>query len=261
MFPFFKKEESTPPADVKTIRDALLTFIKEQLSKAEGGEGGNIKGLQLFLAPSDEEKHLYESAVYWENENKFKEEEVQKIADDYAIDLPADWSMEILFTPDIPQQATKANGMQVGLFVKTTKQSLRKEAKATIQVLLGTAEQGAYAITSADPKIYIGREKKVQTRDGFYRVNTIAFPVDTGDEANKFISRQHAHIEWDGESGHFLLFADEGGLPPRNKVKVRSATGDVVKLQTDRVGHQLREGDQIMLGDGALLGFSYQKEI
>ena len=89
MFPFFKKESSPPPSDVKTIRDAMLNFIKEQLSKTEGGEGGNIKGLQLFIACPEEEKHLYESAVYWEEEDQFKEDEVQKIADDYAIDLPA----------------------------------------------------------------------------------------------------------------------------------------------------------------------------
>lgn len=261
MFPFFKKESNPQPVDVKTIRDALLTFIKEQLSKAEGGEGGNIKGLQLFIACPEEDKHLYESAVYWEEEGKFKEEEVQKIADDYAINLPQDWTMEIVFTPDIPEQAVKAPHIHSGLFVKTTKQSLRKEATATITVLTGTAEKETYPISSNGSKVYIGRDKKVQTRDGFYRVNNIAFPADSGDEANKFISRQHAHIEWDGDSGHFLLFADEGGLPPRNKVKVRSATGDVVKLQTDRVGHQLQEGDQIMLGDGALLAFSYQKEI
>ena len=172
-----------------------------------------------------------------------------------------DWTLEINFTHDIPGQAVKAPQIHAGLFVKTTKQSLRKEATATITVLTGMAEKEAYAISSHEPKMYIGRDKKVQTRDGFYRVNSIAFPADSGDEANKFISRQHAHIEWDGDSGHFLLFADEGGLPPRNKVKVRSATGDVVKLQTDRVGHQLEEGDQIMLGDGALLAFSYQKEI
>src|SRR5687768_7936048 len=155
MFPFFKKEESTVPTDIKTIREALLSFIKEQLSKAEGGEGGNIKGLQLFIACSEEEKHLYESAVYWEEENRFKEE-VQKIADDYAIDLPAEWTMQILFAPDMPQQVIKATNMKVGLFVKTTKQSLRKEAKAAIQVLTGTAEQDAYSISSTDEKIYIG---------------------------------------------------------------------------------------------------------
>ncbi len=261
MFPFFKKENNSQPHDVKTIRDGLLSFVKEQLSKAEGGEGSNIKGLQLFIACTDEEKHLYESAVYHHEGEKFKTEEVQKIADDYAIDLPADWTMEILFTQEVPQQATKAGNIPVALFVRTTRQSIQKEAKAFINVLTGTAEKEVYTITSDITKVYIGRDTKVQTRDGFYRINHIAFPPDSTDEANKFISRQHAHIEWDGESGTFLLFADEGGVPPRNKVKIRSVSGDVVKLQTDRVGHQLKEGDQIMLGDGALLGFSYQKEI
>ena len=97
----------------------------------------------------------------------------------------------------------------------------------------------------------------MQTADSFYRVNTVAFPANSSNESNRFVSRQHAHIEWDAETGAFLLFADEGGVPPRNKVKVRSADGNIVKLQTIHFGHQLQEGDQIILGDSALLEFSY----
>ena len=261
MFPFFKKENnSSTHTDVKTIREAVLSFVKDQLAKAEGGEGGHIRGMQLFLASPPEEKHLYEAAMFVSEEDRFKEE-VQKIADDYALNLPPGWTMEITFADDLPPQAVRAASVQAALFIKTGRQVLHKKAEAYIQVLTGTAEKEAYVISSEQKKICIGREKKVQTSSGFYRINQIAFPADSGDEANKFISRQHAHIEWDEESGTFLLFADEGGVPPRNKVKVRSADGDVVKLQTDKVGHQLQEGDQIMLGDGALLGFSYQKEI
>jgi len=259
MFDFFKKKPQEKPTDVKGIREVLLQAIKDRLSKTEGGEGGYIKALQLFIASSDEEKHLYEAAVYQNEPERFKEE-VQKIADDYAISLPADWALEISFTENIPAEAVKATGVDAALFVKTAKQTIQKEAKAFIQVLTGTAESADYEIHSKSGKIYIGREKKVQAGNGFYRINNIAFPGDSEDEANKFISRQHAHIEWDNDLGAFLLFADEGGLPPRNKVKVRSTNGDVVKLQTDKVGHVLQEGDQIMLGNGALLGFSYQKE-
>lgn len=261
MFDLFKKNTGSEPKDVKSIREGLLQFIKEQLALREGGEGGNIKGLQLFIGCTDAEKPLYESAVYHNEEGRFKNEEVQKIADDYAIALPPDWTMEIEFTDAYPPQVVKAADVDAALFVKTTKQTILKDATAYVSVLTGTAEQELYSFHSGSGKIYIGREKKVQAANGFYRINTIAFPADTGDEANKYISRQHAHIEWDNELGAFLLFADEGGLPPRNKVKVRSVGGDVVKLQTDRVGHLLKEGDQIMLGDGALLQFSYQKEI
>jgi pSer/pThr/pTyr-binding forkhead associated (FHA) protein len=259
MFDLFKRKPPERPTDVKGIREGLLQFIKEQLSKIEGGEGGHIKGLQLFIVCSDAEKHLYEAAVYQEEADKFKNE-VQKLADDFAIALPYDWTLEILFKENEPPEAVKAQWVDAALFVKTTRQTIQKTATAYINVLTGTAEKETYTLESQGGKVYIGRDTKVQTSNGFYRINNIAFPGDSNDEANKFISRQHAHIEWDNEIGAFLLYADEGGLPPRNKVKVRSVEGDAVKLQTDKVGHLLKEGDQIMLGNGALLGFTYQKE-
>jgi pSer/pThr/pTyr-binding forkhead associated (FHA) protein len=123
----------------------------------------------------------------------------------------------------------------------------------------GEAENEMYTITSTSGKRTIGREKKVQMPDGFFRENTIAFPAQSTNESNRFISRQHAHIEWDNDSGSFLLFADEGGIPPRNKVKLRSVNGELDKLQTMEIGHLLKEGDQIILGDSAVLEFSYSQ--
>lgn len=261
LFNLFKKDTpDTPPADAKAIRDHLLSFIKDQLSRVEGGEGANIKGLHLFIACTDTDKHLYESAVYFEEGDRFKNEDVQKIADDFAIDLPADWTMETTFVDTLPAEAIKAPGIDAALFIQTRKRSLQKQATAYIRVLNGEAENELYTIESTSGKITIGREKRVQSSDGFFRINTIAFPADSTNAANKYISRQHAHIEWDNDSGTFLLFADEGGLPPKNKVKVRPADGAAVKLQTDRIGHQLQEGDQIMLGETALLEFSYLPE-
>jgi hypothetical protein len=55
----------------------------------------------------------------------------------------------------------------------------------------------------------------------------------------------------------FVLYPDEGGVPPMNKIKVRTVAGTPVKLQTTEVGHHLQEGDQIILGESALLEFTY----
>ena len=260
MFDFFKQQQKeNNPKDVKGIRDRLLQFIKEQLQKIEGGEGGNIRGLYLFIDCIDSEKHLYEAALYVEDENRFKEE-VQKIADDFAIDLPQNWAIEISFDRNVPPEAIRASGISVSLIISTGKKpAAYKTATAYIHVLNGEAEKASYTISSTSGKTTIGREKKVQTADSFFRINTIAFPAESTNQSNRFVSRQHAHIEWDAESGAFLLFADEGGVPPRNKIKVRSADGSVVKLQTIHFGHQLQEGDQIILGDSALLEFSYSK--
>lgn len=252
---FNRKEEG--PADVKKLRHSLVQFIKTQLQKWEGGEGANIKGLQLFLAPPADEKHLYEAAVFVDDANKFKEEEVQRIADDYAIELPAGWTMETLFGDALPNEAVKAKDLPVALHVSAKKQPvLTTLTTAYITIISGEAEKETYTLSANGGKVCIGREKRVQTPEGFLRENTIAF-ASTQNKTNQFISRQHAHIEWNKEAGAFFLYADEGGIPPRNKVKVQSDDGRVERLQSTQVGHLLQEGDQIVLGETALLKFSY----
>jgi pSer/pThr/pTyr-binding forkhead associated (FHA) protein len=261
MFDFFKKNTENSSKDVKTVRESLLRFIKEQLKKAEGGEGANIKGIQLFITCPEEEKQMYEAAVYLDEPGRFKNEEVQKIADDYAIDLPDNWELNIHFSENAPAESKQVPGLDASLFVLTRKNSLQKTASAFIKIRLGEAEKKIYNISSGSGKIFIGREKRVQTADGFYRENTIAFPEKSDNDSNRYISRQHAHIEFDQETGHFILFADEGGVPPRNKVKVRSNNeGEPVKLYSTKVGYELKEGDQILLGQSALVEFSFSPD-
>lgn len=251
MFDFLKSR----PHDIKGIRGALLQFIKDQLQKAEGGEGNNIKALYLYITCGQEDKHLYESAVYADDENFFKEE-VQKIADDYAIDLPENWTFQASFADTAPTEAVKAESIDASLFISTKKKpKIHAASTAYIRVLNGEAEKEIYKITSKDGKINIGREKKAQTAEGFYRENFIAFAGTSRHESNRSVSREHAHIEWDAEAGAFYIFADEGGVPPNNKMKVRTAGGNAVKLQTAQIGHRLQEGDQVILGESALLEF------
>lgn len=256
MFSLFKKENNNIPPDVKSIRDQLLRFVKEQLQQWEGGEGGNIRFLHLYINPADEEKELYEAAAYKSEEARLKEE-VQRIADDYAIDLPADWQFEVYFSENVPPEAVVAANLAAALLVRSgsRKPAQVLSAKAFIKVLHGEAEQELYQFDSDSGRINIGRDKKVQAGDGFYRENWVAFPATSQHESNRFVSRQHAHVEWDDEAGVFMLYADEGGVPPRNKVKVRPRGGEAVKLQSTHIGYTLQHGDQIILGDSALLEF------
>lgn len=258
MFNIFSKDSSEKPQDVKAVREALLVFIKQELQKLEGGEGKHIKGFELFIACLPVEKYLYESAVFMEEEGRFKAE-VQRLADDFAIDLPENWTMESFFMEELPPDVIKMTNLEVALYIKTPEHAItQKSEKAYVRVLNGEAEQSEYLITSADGKINIGRERKVQDTDGFIRENKIAFPDSSSNEGNKYISRQHAHIEWSKDTGSFVLFADEGGVPPRNKVKIRSkADHNPVKLTFTELGHPLQEGDQIILGESAVLEFSY----
>jgi len=254
MLDFLKQK----PKDVKLIRSSILDFIKDQLKKTEGGEGANIRGLQLYVTCDGVDKYLYESALFVNEPARFKEEEVQKIADDFDIDLPHDWMMEILFDENPPAETIKAKDVDVALFVSTqNRKVIHKEKNAVIKVLHGEAEKEVYNISSKDERINIGREHKVNTADGFYRENTIAFPDSSASKSNKSISRQHAHIEWDEDMSAFFLYADEGGVPPSNKIKVKSKNGEEKRLLTTEIGHHLLNGDQIILGESALLEFNY----
>lgn len=261
MFNLFSKKPAEKPNDVKAIREAIITFIKQELQKLEGGEGKNIKGLQLFMACMPGEKYLYESAVYMEDETRFKND-VQRVADDFAIDLPEKWTLEVAFCEMLPLDLIRMELLDVALQIKTPEHlSNEKPALAYIRVLNGEAEKKTYQLSAKGGKINIGRDHKAQVRDGHIRLNQIAFPSESMDQSNKYVSRQHAHIEWNGEAQAFMLFADEGGVPPGNKVKISSTTSaNPVKMNFTELGHQLREGDQIILGDAAVLEFSYHSD-
>jgi pSer/pThr/pTyr-binding forkhead associated (FHA) protein len=255
------KQTGQPVKDVKWIRETLLQTIREQLSRLDGGEGASVKGLHLFIICNEADRHVYESAVYLDEPDRFRNEEVQRIADDYAIALPANWSMEITCTDTLPTEAVKVEGLEAGLFIRTQQKSIQRKATGVVRILNGEAEQGEYRISSADGKVNIGREKKVLGSDGFFRLNHIAFPAESGEGANKFVSRQHAHISFDNDTGRFFLYADEGGIPPRNKIKIRSVAGETpIKLHSTEVGHLLQNGDQVMLGESAVIEFFYEDE-
>ena len=248
--------------DVKSLRDALLRFIKEALQKVEGGEGSHIKELLLFIDAHPEEKHLYEGAVYVHDKDKLRNE-IQKIADDYALDLPADWTIEVKFTSELPPEATLIPNLDAAFLMHTRRQVMHNAASAVayIRILSGEAEQEEYVIKATDDKINIGRDKKAVTDNGSYRLNKLVFPATSTDESNKFISRQHAHIEWNKDAECFMIFADEGGVPPSNKTKIHiAADGKMIKLNSTQIGHPMSEGDQVILGESAVFLFSTKAE-
>lgn len=244
--------------DVKTIRHILLQNIKEKLQKMQGGEGGNIMGIYLFINCSEYDKHLYESAVYSGIPGKFKTGEVQRIADDYAISLSSSLKLEVSFTNLFPPQAELMKEIDAAIFISTKRSGLtNKQSSAFIKVLNGEAEQDTYLLDSVGGRFNIGRDSKVQATGNYIRKNAIAFRPT---ERNRAVSRQHAHIEWEADSNSFLIYADEGGIPPNNKVKVRTPEGVLIKMQAIEIGHRLQEGDQVILGDMAVLEFTYSGE-
>lgn len=257
MFDFFKKNKVDTPLDAKGLREEILQFIKEELQQLDGGEGKYLKSLALFVRVSAEELFSYETALYSAAPEKFQEE-VQRIADNFALDLPEGWKLTVHYVAEFPESVIERKHLKVGLVLKNSGSPVNTAVglTASLKVITGRAEQEVYKIEAGMGRINIGRESNVQGSDGSFRINTIAFPADA-QERNKYISRQHAHLEWDQQQACFKLYADEGGVPPGNKTKVRVAKDETVhKLNSTQIGYSLKHGDQVILADVAVLEFT-----
>ena len=116
----------------------------------------------------------------------------------------------------------------------------RPDAKLTI--LRGEADVAEYTI-QAD-RVNIGRLKEVMgEKDGLRRRNDIAF-ADT----ETTVSREHAYIRYDTESGKFRLY---DSLSQRGTSVFRDGRRlEVPKGVTH--GFQLRSGDEIHIGDARI---------
>lgn len=258
MFDFFKKNKGDAPLDAKGLRGEILQFIKEELQQLDGGEGKYLKALELFVRVRAEELFNYETALFSAEPEKFQEE-VQRIADNFALDLPQGWKLAVHYVTEFPEGVILREQLKVGLVLKSSGSPVisgQTSLTASLKVIAGRAEKEVYVIEAGTGRINIGRESSVQGSDGSFRLNTIAFPAEA-QESNKYISRQHAHLEWDEQQTCFKLYADEGGVPPGNKTKIRTAKDETThKLNSTQVGYILKTGDQIILADVAVLEFT-----
>lgn len=260
IFDFLRGDKNKGPLDAKGLREAILQFIKEELQKLDGGEGAAMAGLQLFVSAAAEERFLYDTALYSDDAEKLQEE-IQRTADNFALSLPEDWKLTVDFVAELPVGSVQKAEMKVALLMKKkTKAAATSSAvpvEGMLQILKGDAEESSYILKPVSGRINIGRGKNVASNDGAIRINQIAFPEDPASEFNKYISRQHAHIEWDEPSGFYKLFADEGGVPPGNKTKIKNLRDESThKLNSTVIGYPLHPGDQIILADIAVLKFT-----
>jgi len=128
----------------------------------------------------------------------------------------------------------------VGPIGSKSGRNARPNAKLT--VLRGEVEPTEYTIQS--DRLNIGRLKEViGEKDGLLRRNDIAF-ADT----ETTVSREHAYIRYDPESGKFRLY---DSLSQRGTSVFRGGRRfEVPKGLTH--GFQLRSGDEIHLGDARI---------
>ncbi len=237
------------------IRRAILDDVDARVIAV--GEGKRIfpnNLLRIHLLVADAEERVRFEAVVREGWN-LKREISERLAD-RGCPLPAGFDVEVAFDEEAhPRFADRRFYVEYLNREAPAEEPVKPAARAgglpdsrpilELTVLKGTATQRVYEIEGS--RAFLGRLEEVVDPDGrVRRRNDVAF-LEVG-EINSTVSREHARIAWDAESGGYWLRAEQNASGTR--IYRGGSTIDV--SSHDRRGVRLQPGDEILLGRAAV---------
>lgn len=198
-----------------------------------------------LLAPDAEERAALEVAA---REGWALEMEIAGRLRDRDCPVPPDLTVDIVMEEEpLPQFGDRRYFVEYG---KSETAAAAEQGPAVrpmieLTVLKGDSTQRVYE--PAGPRIYLGRLEEVLDADGrVRRRNDVAF-LEHG-EINSTVSREHARITWDGETGGYWLRAEQNASATR----IYRAGRAIEVSAHDRRGVRLQPGDEIHLGRACL---------
>lgn len=235
------------------IRRAILDDVESRVIAV--GDGRRLLPFNHLrvhlLTPDPDDRQAMEAVVQeaWDLKGQIAER-----LRDRGCPVPAGLDVEVVFDeePD-PRYAERRFFVEYG---KREGEAASAEAapgavRPTLEltVLKGTATQHVYELET--PRIYLGRLQEVVDADGrVRRRNDVAFHEEG--EINTTVSREHARIAWDDETGGFWLRAEQNASGTRIY-----RTGKTIDVSAhDRRGVRLQAGDEVHLGRACVkIGF------
>jgi hypothetical protein len=237
------------------IRRAILDDVDGRVVAV--GEGKRIfphDRLRVHLLVADAEERVRFEAVVREGWD-LKREISERLAD-RGCPLPAGFDVEVAFDEEAhPRFADRRFYVEYLRREAPAEDPAKTAAPAAgppaerptleLTVVKGTATQRVYEIEG--PRAFLGRLEEVVDPDGrVRRRNDVAF-LEVG-EINSTVSREHARIAWDAESGGYWLRAEQNASGTR--IYRGGRTIDV--SSHDRRGVRLQPGDEVLLGRAAV---------
>jgi hypothetical protein len=237
------------------IRRAILDDVESRVIAV--GEGKRIfpnNLLRVHLLVADAEERVRFEAVVREGWN-LKREISERLAD-RGCPLPAGFDVEVAFDEEThPRFADRRFYVEYLNREAPAEAPVKPAAPAggppesrpilELTVLKGTATQRVYEIEGT--RAFLGRLEEVVDPDGrVRRRNDVAF-LEVG-EINSTVSREHARIAWDAESGGYWLRAEQNASGTR----IYRGGGTIDVSSHDRRGVRLQPGDEILLGRAAV---------
>ena len=243
----------SPPQDAITAEWSVYTNVVNDLRPLYLGNSGNAESSVLHIGIFDGNIASAFSTTITSGEFVAKlQSEIYKELGIHFVDIKVYTTEE-----HFPLQKTLITGCADCYYTVLSKTEPVFTTKARLSIVhnRGKLLQDSYTISPVDnvKRWNIGRGDNVEGT--YFRQNHIVFEEESTNESNKYVSREHAHIEYSEGIG-FLLFVDAGG---------RKSTGNRTRVFRDNnyldlgsnmnVPIQLYDGDQIELGKHAILEF------
>ncbi|ANH81069.1 hypothetical protein A8C56_08830 [Niabella ginsenosidivorans] len=164
-----------------------------------------------------------------------------------------------------PEDAGKFTAIMAGIGVEViTPKGAARKIKAKVVAAEGILWEPEYILEPTGKHYFIGRGKDPKIENGPKIHNDIAFVgIEEKNEEqykiNNFVSRSHAVIVFDKETGAYKLYRSKFLHNPAHKIKVFNTSLDDfngVTLGNAAVPHILKDGDAICFNDTVVLEFS-----
>jgi hypothetical protein len=229
------------------IRIALLDEIRNKIQRAGGQALFPYNIVRVHIRASAEDGAVFEHDFF----RRFLDEEVRKTLSKEGSRFPPDVRVEV--------KAAREAGkwLRVELLMEdsapvTAEPAPRESGIALLTVAAGIANCSKLPLEK--PRTNIGRLADVYKSQGPSRRNDLVFAEDT--PINRTVSREHAHILRDHETGEYRLFNDRwytrAGKGENNCGLwiVRGGMGR--EVHRDSRGTRLAHGDEIHLGQAVV---------
>lgn len=236
--------------EVAEIRIAVLDEVKKKIQRAGGKALFPYNIVRVVICTSAPDAAVFEREFF----RRFFEEEVRKSLTRDSCRFPDNLRIEVRVAGD--ESADEENWLRIETLAEDVQpeppESTRARKTARLIVTAGTPNKGEIPLQKT--RTNIGRLVDVYKAEGLSRRNDLAFAEDN--PINRTVSREHAHILHDKETGEYRLFNDRWytrGNKAENNCGlwiVREGMGQ--EVHRDTRGTRLLPGDEIHLGKAVL---------
>lgn len=219
--------------DLLLVHREILRNVETRIERAQRDKAMfPYNHLTVRLSTPDEHRRATYAACFVQDARL--EGDLRELLQRAGCELPRGFTVEVEIL-DGPQELDIRYDIQAPV-------ATRESAPARLHVINGKTSDASYTLTKA--RTNIGRMPVVLDRDQRpLRSNDVAFE-EGGGEVNATVSRSHAHIQHDPESGEYRICDDGSEYGTRifrdgRAIEVPSA---------NRRGERLRSGDEIYFG-------------